>query len=365
MKYLLGFLLILSVSYSQAQTLRIANNNGGAATGTNVYTGVNALENAIAASASGDIIYVVPSSVGYGGNDINITFPLTIFGVGINPTKDVGLKSIIDVNCFTCAIEVNSSNVRLSGLWIEGEVNLNWVDTQDQTDIVIENCRTERVIMKPSAVFKISNLLIRNSIITGTGSIATHILLKTTANAVITNNIMTEGNNGSNFMLEANGAIFTYNVFSDVADGGLFANITNCFFDHNILYGMRADFNTGSNNSFDYNLCFGNSQDSFHVFDIIANGNTGTGNIESVAGSNDPLFTNFPQVQFWDNESYDLTLQAGSAALNINGENIGTTGGPTPFDAEGNLLPLIQSITVPAVIPVGTDLPVNIKAKGN
>jgi hypothetical protein len=76
-----------------------------------------------------------------------------------------------------------------------------------------------------------------------------------------------------------------------------------------------------------------------------------------------------PQTLFW-NDSYDLTLQPGSPALstdplNLSTEDIGPSGGPTPFDAEGNLLPLIQSITVPSVITVGTDLPVKIKAKGN
>ena len=52
-------------------------------------------------------------------------------------------------------------------------------------------------------------------------------------------------------------------------------------------------------------------------------------------------------------------------AINVNGEDIGPSGGAVPFNAEGNILPLIQSITVPPVIQVGSDLPVTIKAKGN
>ena len=62
---------------------------------------------------------------------------------------------------------------------------------------------------------------------------------------------------------------------------------------------------------------------------------------------------------------YDFTLSATSPALNVNGEDIGPGGGFTPFDVEGNLLPLIQTINIPSTIPVGSDLPVTIKAKGN
>lgn len=361
-KYLILLLSILPI-LAQAQTIRIANNNPGAAGGTNVYTGTNALENALAAADPGDIIYVVPSAAAYGDNDINITQAVTIFGVGIRPDKDIGNKSVIDVNCFNCAIELNASNVRLSGLIIDGDINLNWDDSQNQSDIIIENCRVERILMNSVATFQISNLLIRNNVLTGNGSLATHILLRTTANTIVTNNIFTEGNIGSP-MLETVGVIYTYNVFADLGNEVMFGNMTNNLFDHNLFYGVRVDAGNLNGNTFNYNLSFGAFQDSYHVFDVTTNGNTGTGNLESVAGSFDPLFTNFPLTQSW-NDSYDLTLLPGSAALNINGEDIGPSGGATPFDPEGNLLPLIQSVTIPSVIPVGSDLPVNIKAKGN
>jgi|GEM_PF-943748 len=364
---LLAFMLSV---YATAQALIVANNNPGAAPGTNVFTGVNALEDAITAATANDIIYVVPSSALYGSNNINITKPLTIFGVGIRPSKALGTKSEIDVSCFNCAIQVDASDVRLSGLIVKGDVNLNWADAQDQTNITIENSRIKRAIMKTSAVKKISNILIRNNVITGNVSVATHILLRTTANAVITNNIFTESGSSAP-MVEATGAIFTYNVFSDTGDEIPFSNVNNCQFDHNIFYGVRVDIPVSSTgNSWTNNLSFGNSVDAYHVFEITNNGNTGSGNIESTTATpRDPMFTNFPPTNVW-NDSYDLTLLPGSPALstdplNLTTDDIGPSGGATPFDSEGNLLPLIQSITVPSVIPVGTDLPVTIKAKGN
>ena len=119
------------------------------------------------------------------------------------------------------------------------------------------------------------------------------------------------------------------------------------------------------NNRWNYNLSYGSTLSNGTVFNTTTNGNTGTGNIEN----SDPLFTSFPITSTWSN-SHDFSLQAGSPALAsdpLNGstEDIGTTGGATPFDFEGNLLPLIQDVTIPAAISVGSDLPVNVKAKGN
>ncbi len=361
--FVIAFVFIINDAL--AQTIYVANNNPGANTGTNVFTGVNAIRDAFTASVAGDIIYVVPSPTSYG--NLSITHSITIFGVGIRPTKDLGAKSIIDL------INVDADNVRLSGLVNNNagstrEIRLAWNSGSGNIDgITIENCRVNRILMTGTPAATVSNLLIRNNVLTGTGSIATHVLLNTTANAIITNNIMTEG--GSGPMVKALNATFTYNVFAHTGNETSFDAVNDCIFDHNIFYGVRVDIPAGSTgNSWTNNLSFGNTTDSFNVFNVTTNGNNDVAapgsNIESVGGSNDPLFLNFPLTSDW-NDSYDLTLQAGSPALNVNGEDIGPSGGATPFDSEGNLLPLIQSVVIPAVIPIGTDLPVTIKAKGN
>jgi hypothetical protein len=364
-KFILAFGLLIMTSLARAQTLYVANNNPGANAGTNVFTGVNAIRDAFTASVAGDIIYVVPSPTTYGS--LNITHGITIFGVGIRPSKDLGAKSLIGL------VNIDADNVRLSGLinstGSSDEIRLGWnTATGVNIDgITIENCRISRVLMTSGFTSTVSNLLIRNNVITGNGSLATHVLLNTTANAIITNNIMTEG--GSGPMIRALNATITYNVFAHTGNENSFDAVNDCIFDHNIFYGVRVDIPIGSTgNSWTNNLSYGNTTDSFNVFNVTDNGNNDVAapgsNIESVGGSNDPLFVNFPLTSAW-NDSYDLALQGGSPALNVNGEDIGPSGGATPFDFEGNILPLIQSVTVPSVIPLGTDLPVTIKAKGN
>ena len=347
-------------SLALAQTLYTANNNPGANTGVNVFTGSTAMQDAFTASIAGDIIYLVPSSVPYG--NLNITHSITLFGVGIRPDKDLGAKSLVG------QINIDADDVRLSGLTnsigTNLEIRIGWNSgTSNLNGITIENCNIKRVLMTAGPTGTVSNLLVRNNVITGAGSIATHVLLNTTSNAIITNNIMVEG--GSAPMIKALNATITYNIFVHTGDESPFSDVVNCIIDHNIFYGVRVDIPIiATGNTWTYNLAFGNSPDSRNVFNTTTNGNTGIGNIESVSGSNNPLFVNLPLITNWDN-SYDFTLQAGSPALNINGEDIGPSGGATPFDFEGNLLPLIQSVTIPSVIPLGTDLPVTIKAKGN
>jgi len=54
MKTLTLFFLALALS-ATAQTIRIADNNANAPTGKNIYTGTNALQNALNAAVEGDI----------------------------------------------------------------------------------------------------------------------------------------------------------------------------------------------------------------------------------------------------------------------------------------------------------------------
>lgn len=353
--------VFLGTGYTQ--NILVANNNPGAASGINVFTGANAIRDAITAATAGDIIYVVPSPTTYG--NLSITKAITLFGVGIRVSKDLGAKSLIGV------VNIDASDVRLSGLVNApgtAEIRLGWnVGAANIDAITIENCRVKRILMTSTPSATVSNLLIRNNVITGTGSIATHILLNTTSNAIVTNNICVEG--GSGAMVRALNATFTYNVFTHTQDEAPFDAVVDCIFDHNIFYGNRVDIPVGSTgNSWTNNLSYGNSNDSYNVFNVTTNGNNDLGepgsNIESVGGNNDPMFVNFPLTSDW-NDSYDLSLQVGSPALNVNGEDIGPSGGSVPFDFEGNILPLIQTVTIPSVIPVGTDLPVTIKAKGN
>lgn len=359
------FILILVSNVADAQNLLVANNNPGAASGINVFTGATALQDAITASTATDIIYIVPSAVNYG--DATITIPLTLFGVGIRPDSESTNKSVLT------NIIIDVSNVRISGLISTGEIRLGQNTSTGTTfsNILIENSRIRTVEMGFGNA-ELVNLLIRNNVFQGSTGFGGHIYLLTTSNTTITNNFfITNYTNGIGGMVEACcGALFEYNIFADNGNEAPYV-VDNCKFFNNIFYGVRVDIASGSiDNTWNYNLSFGNTVDSYNVFNVSTNGNSGIGNIEStLAVPIDPLFINLPLTNIWTN-SLDFTLTASSPALstdagNGSGEDMGTSGGATPFDFEGNLLPLIQSVTVPAVIPVGADLPVTIKAKGN
>jgi hypothetical protein len=356
---LLCIFIISSISSINAQVappvLRVANNNPGAASGTNVYTGATALQNALAASATVapfDVIYVVPSSVAYG--TITIDRGITIFGIGIRPDKDLSSKSQVG------PVNLNSSDVRLSGLRgpSNGGVFIGFGQSNDTyTNIIIENSKFREIRQTTDGTLTIDQVLIRNNVVTNEGW--SGIEIRVASNVTVTNNVIYC--NRSSGSLYGDGVIFANNLF--MGDGGTdqraIGEVDNCIFDHNIFYGARpALTSVSTSNVWDDNMSFGSSDD---VFDVGLYSNTSNSpNIESV----DPVFVSMPISDVWT-DARDFTLQGGSPAININGTDIGPSGGPTPFDFEGNLLPLIQTVTVPAVIPVGTDLPVTIKAKGN
>lgn len=340
---------------TNAQTLIVANNNPGAASGTNVYTGSTALQDAIAAASTTapfDIIYVVPSNVAYG--QITIDRGLTIFGIGIRPDKDLSAKSQVG------PIYINSSDVRISGIIgpSNGGIFMGWsVSDITYSRITIENSRFREIRQTNTLSVMLDQVLVRNNVIQnlGWGGVEFYV----SSNVNVTNNIIYCNRSSGSF--RGNTVNVLNNLF--IGDGGgdqrAIVEAVDCLFDHNIFYGAYVNLTSASTgNVWNDNMSFGSTDD---VFDVGLYANTSNSpNIEST----DPLFVDMPVNSAWS-DNYDITLQAGSPALNINGTDIGPSGGAVPFDAEGNLLPLIQSVTLPTLIPVGTDLPVTIKAKGN
>ncbi len=353
------------VMTGHAQTLRIANNNPAPPTGVNVYTGTTALQDAITASAPGDIIYVVPSTASYGDIIIDTARTnLTIFGIGIRPQRDLSVLSKIGL------VTIEASGVRISGIGEMGTLRLASSNNPTPSNILIENNRLLDGIRAYSiSGSTIGNLIVRNNIFV---SSIFFVLYDYTPNAIITNNVFI-GGAGIIGGLTCTNVSLSYNIFANTGDADIFDRVEGCLFEHNIFYGVRVDITNvdnpsfGSGNTWNYNLAYGNSVATYNVFEVALKGNTGVGNLESTGPGNlDPLFVNFPFTTVWD-QSYDFSLQAGSPAIGAgqSGQTIGPSGGDPAFDFDGNLLPFVQSITLPAVIPVGNDLPVNIKAKGN
>jgi hypothetical protein len=333
-----------------AQTIHVANNNPGAAGGVNVFTGATALQDAHDASANGDIIYVVPGVFNYG--NINITKEITVFGIGIKPEKDVGTRSLLS------QVYIEASNVRVSGLTTYNQLYIGWNSPggTNLTNITIENSIITMVIQNTSGTVAIDQLLIRNNVILNDGARSIQ-LLPAASNVTVLNNIIYCKSPGGSIW--GNALMVSNNLFLAGGGGNALFDVDNSVFDHNIFYGISpALTNISTGNVWDNNLSFASSDD---IFEVVLNSNSSNfPNLEGV----DPLFVNMPINSTWNND-YDITLQGGSLALNVNGIDIGPSGGAMPFNFEGNLLPLIQSVILPAAIPAGSDLPVTIKAKGN
>ncbi len=357
---LLLFLSGITGNQAIAQTIRIANNNPGATPGTNVHTGETAFQDAIDASVSGDIIHVVPSSVDY-GDGIVTNKSLTILGIGLNSQKHIGQRSMVgDISLN----ETGSSGTRISGLHMTRLLlaNSSASPTYTVSNVLLENCQV-RTVIGPSFSNTVANLIVRNCIFNSSNvtSDPQAFELLTTSGVIITNNII-QGGCCVNGAIAGDGLVVENNLFYYNNTGFVFQGVHNSTIRNNIFYGTSPSLDGFANNGnvTSHNLVFSTGDTNFTDG---TDGNTdGGGNI-----SGDPLLANLPTGSGDWNYSYDITLQTGSPALltGSDGTDIGPSGGATPFDPEGTFLPLVQEINMPSIVTKGTDLEVNIKAKGN
>jgi hypothetical protein len=353
-------LLITCFHAAKAQTIRIANNNPGATGGVNVYTGTAALQNAINASVSGDIIHVIPSTVEH-PNIIIAEKTLTLLGIGLNPQKSIGLRSMVgDISLNG----VGSSGSRISGLYFKRLLLANSNTTvHTVSNILCENSQLEVVIGPGYLQNAIANLIVRNCVINGGNNTneSQAFELYTNSGVVITNNIL-KGFCCSASLINGSGLTIQNNFFYLNGTGGAFADLDNSLVQNNIFYRHSPTLSsTSTGNTFINNISFGHT--TSNVFTIGVDGNTGAGNLTSV----DPLITNVPSTTLDWNYGWDITLLPTSPAINAgqDGTNIGPTGGATPWDPEGTFIPTIEAINMPAIVTQGSPLNVNIKAKGN
>lgn len=357
---LLAFALFASLG-AWAQTTRIANNNPGASGGVNVYVGATALQNAIDASVSGDIIHVIPGTVS-NGNVVITNKSLTILGVGLNPQKGLGTRSLVgDIQVSGAA----SSGLRISGVhFLRFLPNVGCSVVHTISNVLIENCDFNSVQMLSNNC-SIGNLIVRNCVINShqgfsSGPQAFEFFIN--SGVLITNNIIRVHTTNAG-TVKGDGLTLTNNIFygNGTANNFIFIDFDNSTVQNNIFARSIASLNTANStgNTFANNLIFGSVDNTFT--NGVA-GNTSTGHIVA-----DPLLTNLPANNNDWVYTQDITLLLGSPAINagLDGTNIGPTGGTIPFDPEGTLLPLIQSITMPAVVTKGVDLQINVKARGN
>ncbi|HNP18523.1 MAG TPA: hypothetical protein PKL31_08830 [Fulvivirga sp.] len=350
--------LIFSPLCSVAQTIYVANNNPGAVTGTNVFIGSSALQDAINAATSGDIIHVIPGSTSY-GNVIVDNKSLTILGVGLNPQKNISTRSIVGDLSLNHA---GSSGSIVSGLHLNRLILANVNDVvHTVSNILLENCLLRVVIGPGYLTNSLSGLIVRNCIFNSSNATTNPqaFELYTVSGVIISNNII-RGKCCVSGAIQGDGLTIEHNFFYYNDTGGAFHNITNSVVQNNIFYGTSPSVGSGqSGNTFINNLSFGTA----NTFTNGVEGNTATGNIEN----SDPLLTNMTFTSSSWNFSQDITLMTGSPALGAgsDGTDIGPSGGANPYDPEGTFLPLIEALNIPATVSQGSDLNVNVKAKGN
>ena len=350
--------LIGCITFSFSQTTYItANNNPGAPGGVNVYP---TLQAAIDTAKDGDVIYVIPSSISYG--DVVVDKGITLIGVGFNPNKAVGTRSTVgDITLK----DASASNTRIAGIVSPDQIIIGQSSgTYSITNIIVENCRFARIVQNFASSF-IGNLIIRNNIFTGTGfsGEARCIYMHPSASGVIITNNIIYG--PTTALISGTGLTVENNLFFGDQSVIPYGNVHDCTFRKNIFYGVdyaMIDNNSSfSGNAFEDNL--GGNDPSTLSFGTEINGNTLTNNLDDT----DPLFTNAVYQSTWS-DSFDFTLQAGSPAIvDISDAtlNIGPSGGATPFNPEGTLLPLIENLTAPAIVKQGENLEIRIQASGN
>lgn len=347
----IGILFFTLVCFSQ--TIRIANSNPGAATGVNTFTGNNSINLAIAASANGDVIYVVPSSIVYSAPQLNGK-GVTIFGGGFNPDKPGAVRSTLS------GVYLNANNVRLSGLVINSDLNI----PGPFNNIMIDKCRMGNLTDGSGGSAK-GNLIIQDCIIGEygqSGGAAVYVGIGSSGVRLSNNIIYVPAVNGTGID-KLNGAIIENNILIGNASGGsvpAFRDVTNCDIKNNIFHGVRTNIAvaTFTGNVQQHNISYDGSDNTFSTI----NGNTSVNNIIG----QDPLFVNLPYSTSY-NFSYDAHLQAASPAKStgLGGIDMGIYSGPTPFDPFGTSLPIVQTITTSGTVIQGTNMNVQVKAKGN
>lgn len=356
-KICLILLITLLTHWSFGQTTYIANNNPGAVTGVNIFTGATAFSDAQSAATDGDIVYIVPSGTNYG--DIILSKELTIYGGGYNSGNQTGLKSLIQ------SLQINVSNTRTSGIHL---TDTPWDGDAITIAASVINTTIDKCIF---SIFEatgagIANIIIQNCIILqGSSNFGAQMFNMNTAtpNILFSNNIIFSTSNSLwGIIYGFNGAIIQNNLFiasTSNTSERIFGTVTNSLIKNNIFYGITPKAtSTFSGNTIDHNLTFGSSDNDF----LATNNTIGANNLIN----EDPLFVNVPYGQNWD-FNFDATLQAASMAIGAgdDGTDVGLYGGGTPYDDNGTPLPIVQTITSPAMISQGSDLPVNIKGKGN
>ena len=380
MKYLfLLSIILMAFMPAVSQTLRVADNNANAPSGTLVYPGV---QEAIDASDPGDIIFVTPSPTAYPA--VSIDRQLTIYGISYNAETPLSYVSLISNVSFVSSAASGST---VSGIQVgftstdarfDGRITLASFSENDTIrDITIEKCIFS-IITHGNSTETVDGLKIINCINLNNTSSAINLRTDAkTVNAVIANNILQNfafPRSDIGIISAGNFTVIKNNLIIGPQGSGLgsFTGLANCLVTDNIFYGRPpTDWNPTNFqlNTFSNNISFGVASG----FEVLPPAGTPQPNIDGLGNleNTDPMLTNvaFAAWTF----SNDIRPLAGSPVIGngVAGGDIGPTGGEFPMELNengspvGQPIPVVTNLSVPALLNEGESLQITIDAKGN
>ena len=375
------FFLLVGLT-ATAQTIRIADNNINAPAGANIFTGASALQNAITAALTNDIVYIQPSTTSYG--DATVGKKITIKGVGFGITEIAPRTSTLGTLSISNSFDgvANVSGLTLTGFYFTTIQFVAGTGGSQYNNIVVENVSGGN-FQHFSCLPAVINLVIRKSFIGNIGlgscsglydtkiydNVVGFINIYNNVNPVISNNLWFRNSSYAiatslpDGTRASTGVRVEHNIFS--GSGAAFSSLFNGLVVNNIFYGTTPNgASPFYSNTFSNNLIL-----SAYTFPVPAIGGPANSDIGNITGIG-PLFTNAPVVTSY-NATYNYTLQAGSVCINAatTGENIGPSGGLYPWTGNLSLkasaIPIITLFGNSGLVPQNQPLKSNIKAKSN
>ncbi len=363
MKKLFFFVVVLGIAgfTVQAQSVFYVDNNQGSPVNNaqNNYTSVQA---AVNAAAAGDIIYIQPSPNSYG--DIQMTKPLTIYGIGHNPELNAGQVASVSNILFRYA---NASGSKISGLNIVGIYLDN--GTYDNHDVVITNNRITYILGNPTTG-KANNVIISGNFFYHSSSPLDNY---NSQNWVISNNTFSRPNTywGYDMFYRLNNTtILNNNIILSRQNGDanqrvqLFNSCSGTQISNNIFIFVGnavIDFTTlGSNSALNF------QNNLTYSVNTTLNPLSGSNNIDDT----NPNFVSFNPANELNFATNDYHFQAGSPAIGAGADanDLGVENGNFPFSIRGypTELPYITDFVINNnILSAGIDLDINVKANAN
>ena len=341
MKKLFAFLaslLLLASAPAQAQNILRCNNLG--VTGTGIFATAQAAHDA---AASGDIIYLEPSSLPYG--DLNCAKPLTIIGNGYLHAERTPLlvadprASVVGQVFF----RLGSAGSRITGVTVTDILLVN------ATNVVVERNRIQTNGLRIGS----DNISTGAPAVITAGIIRQNILESlvftmggstSVSNVLVDNNIIVNtigGGNSSNL----NGVLFSNNVIGNKAGtGGGDIDVDNCVLKNNIVTRAAATF-LPRLNAFSNNLSTGTQF------------GTASGNQQNVA-----LATIFGSATGTETQ-FEIAVGGPADNTGESGTDCGAFGGGRPYILSG--VPNVPAIFEYAQTVSGTTLNATISTRSN